>query len=72
MMAAMDNTQQPRRRGRPPSPPGVSRNHRVVTFVNDQQFEHLNKLAQETSETLSTTVYLLLCQGLAGADQNTD
>ena len=65
----MSNTAEPKRRGRPPSPPGVSRNHRVVTFVNDEQFEQLHKLARETRGTLSTTVYQLLCQSLNEADQ---
>jgi hypothetical protein len=41
----------------------------VVTFVNDEQFEQLHKLARETRGTLSTTVYQLLCQSLTEAQQ---
>ncbi|KAA1189538.1 hypothetical protein F0M18_14370 [Pseudohalioglobus sediminis] len=54
----------PRRRGRPPAPPGVSRNHRVVTFVNDAEFERLHELARRDDETLSMAAYRLLTKEL--------
>ena len=49
-----------KRRGRPPVPPGVARNQRVVTFVTDGEFRYLNRLSEETGTTLSATVYQLL------------
>ena len=61
-----------RRRGRPPSPRGVARNHRIVTFVNDEQFAYLHQLSEATNTSLSTTLYQLLCQSLTESEnQNT-
>ena len=65
-MDSSDKNHQPApRRGRPPAPPGVSRNHRVVTFVNDAEFERLTELAREDNATLSMAAYKLLTKGLA-------
>lgn len=62
-----------KRLGRPPSPPGTARNHRVVTFVNDSEFELLNRICKKTGAPLSTTVYQLLSTCLADQQKsNTD
>ena len=53
-----------KRRGRPPSPPGVSRNHRVVTFVTDAEYQRLHELAHAQDETLSMATYKLLAKEL--------
>lgn len=54
-----------KRRGRPPAPPGVGRNNRVVTFVTDGELQRLNRLSEESNAALSSTVYQLLCESLA-------
>ncbi len=59
-----------KRLGRPPAPPGEARHHRVVTFVNDGEFELLNRLSKERDTPLSTTVYQLLRRSLAGVPGN--
>ncbi len=49
-----------KRLGRPPSPPGTARSHRVVTFVNDDDYALLQALSEQLDIPLSTTVYRLL------------
>ena len=53
-----------RSRGRPPSPPGVSRKHRVVTFLNDADYQQLILTSAKRGETLSLTAYKALKRGL--------
>ena len=53
-----------KRLGRPPSPPGTARKHRVVTFLNDWEFETLRKICESTGTPLSTTVHRLLSKCL--------
>jgi len=54
----------PKRRGRPPSPEGTSRNNRVVTFVTDNDLEKINALAKTSNYPLSKMVYCLLREAL--------
>ena len=54
-----------KKRGRPPSPPEVSRSERVVTFVTAKEFEQINDLAQAEDKPLSLTVYTMLREHLA-------
>jgi hypothetical protein len=54
----------PKRRGRPPSPEGTSRNNRVVTFVTDNDLEKINALAETSDYPLSKVVYCLLREAL--------
>lgn len=59
-----------RRRGRPPAPPGVTRRHRVVTFLNDAEFEKLACLARERGDPLSLTLYKLVRDGLGPSGED--
>lgn len=54
-----------KRRGRPPSPPGVSRNQRVVTFVTSGELDRIKQLADDNNLALSATVHQLIEQGLS-------
>ena len=47
-------------------PAGTARNQRVVTFVTDSELDSLLKLSEEQNASLSTTIYQLLSERLAG------
>lgn len=59
-----------RRRGRPPAPPGVTRRHRVVTFLNDAEFDRLSRLARERGDPLSLALYKLVRDGLGPSGED--
>lgn len=65
-----DTSEHVKRRGRPPSPPESVRGHRIVTFVTDNEFEHLTRLSEELNTPLSATVYKLLSKYLAEHDSS--
>ena len=50
--------------GRPPAPPETVRKNRIVTFVTDEEFEKLERLAERSDQSLSAAVYELLARAL--------
>ena len=53
-----------RRRGRPPQPPETVRRNRVTTFLTDDEFEKLERVAAETEKSLSAALYQLVTRAL--------
>lgn len=49
-----------KRLGRPPSPPGVTRSQRVVTFVTEKELAQLQSLADRRNLPLSATVHQII------------
>ena len=68
----MVESEKPKRRGRPPAPPGEARRHRIVTFVNDDEFAKLSHMCEHLDTSLSTTVYQLLCESLTSHSDQAD
>jgi hypothetical protein len=60
----MTDTDQSRRRGRPPLKPTVRRDRRVVTFLTEQEFNQLSAVATENGKTLSATAHRMIELGL--------
>ena len=46
--------------GRPPKPLGVGRDHRVVTFVTEQEYAELKALAESRQVSLSALCHNLI------------
>ena len=52
------------RRGRPPQPRDMARRNRVTTFLTDDEFEKLERAAEETDKSLSAALYQLVTRAL--------
>lgn len=53
-----------KRLGWPPAPPDQARPHRLVTFVRDEEYAQIKKLAEERQTSLSNACNRLICYGL--------
>lgn len=63
----MNNTSEPRKRGRPRSPVEKRRSERVVSFVTVEELKQISRLSAEKQQAVSAIVHELIARGLASA-----